>query len=47
MYDNIVKGNYLLPKNLDNVTKNLIRSILVVDPNLRPSISDVRFHEFY
>jgi hypothetical protein len=36
-----------LPRNLDNVAKDLVRNILVMDPNLRFEIDDIKKHKFF
>lgn len=36
-----------LPKNLNNLTRDLIKSILVFDPNQRFEIEDIKAHKFF
>lgn len=40
-------GKLNLPKNLNNVTRDLILKILVPDPNLRYEIVDIKTHRFF
>ena len=36
-----------LPKNLTPVTRDLVRKILVADPNTRLEIRDIMQHQFF
>lgn len=36
-----------LPKNMNNVTRDIVKSILVMDPNLRMEIEDIKAHKFF
>ena len=39
--------NLVLPKNMSQLAKDLVRNILVVDPNMRPEIADIKQHKFF
>ena len=39
--------DFNLPKNLNSVTRDIIKNILVLDPNLRFDISDIKSHKFF
>lgn len=45
--ENIMQGRLQMPKNMSSVCKDLVRSILVVDPNMRPEIADIKTHKFF
>ena len=47
MYEKIMVGQVNWPKNIDHVAKDLLKSILIVDPNLRASIDDIKEHRFF
>lgn len=36
-----------LPKNFNNLARDLVKNILVMDPNLRFEISDIKMHKFF
>jgi hypothetical protein len=38
----VLTGQLNLPKNMSNLAKDLVRSILIIDPNIRPEISDIK-----
>jgi serine/threonine protein kinase len=40
-------GRLSLPKNLNNVTRDLIKQILVADPNQRYGIEEIKDHKFF
>lgn len=40
-------GRLILPKNLTSVTRDLVRKILVADPELRLDIKDIMQHRFF
>lgn len=40
-------GFLQLPKNMSSLAKDLVRKILVVDPNMRLEISDIKQHKFF
>ena len=39
-------GFLQLPKNMSSLAKDLVRKILVVDPNMRLEISDIKQHNY-
>lgn len=43
----MIGGDLNLPKNMGNLAKDLVRNILVVDPNMRFEISDIKQHKFF
>ncbi len=45
--ENIMTDNLVLPKNMSKLAKDLIKNILVVDPNMRPEIADIKQHKFF
>ena len=45
--EKIRMGQINLPKNLDNITKDLINNILVLDANIRFDIDDIKKHKFF
>lgn len=36
-----------LPKNMSRLAKDLVKNILVFDPNMRFEISDIKQHKFF
>ena len=40
-------GRIILPKNLNPVTRDIVRKILVADPNVRLEIRDIMQHKFF
>lgn len=36
-----------MPRNMDTVARDLVNNILVLDPNLRFEISDIKKHKFF
>jgi hypothetical protein len=40
-------GDINLPKNLNNLTRDIIKSILVYEANHRFEISDIKQHKFF
>lgn len=40
-------GRIILPKNLTPLTRDLVRKILVADPNVRLEIKDIMQHKFF
>jgi len=40
-------GRIVLPKNITPQTRDLIRRILVADPNMRFEIKDIMQHKFF
>ena len=40
-------GRIPLPKNLNPVTRDLVRKILIADPNMRLEIKDIMKHKFF
>jgi serine/threonine protein kinase len=42
-----MNGELNLPKNMSKLAKDLVRNILVVDPNMRFEISDIKQHKFF
>ena len=48
-YDKIKKAEFYFPQNskISDSAKNLIKKILVVDPNQRPSLNEILFDEFF
>ena len=47
MNEKIMVGQVNWPKNMDNVSKDLLKNILIVDPNLRCGIEDIQSHRFF
>ena len=47
MQEKIMVGQVNWPKNMDNVAKDLLKNILIVDPNLRYSIEEIQQHRFF
>ena len=47
MIDLVNTGRITLPKNLNPVTRDLIKKILVADPNVRLEIRDIMQHKFF
>jgi len=47
IYDNIIKGKVNWPKNIDIMTKDLLLKVLIVDPNLRFGIRDIKNHKVF
>jgi serine/threonine protein kinase len=45
--ENIIKGRVNWPKNIDIVTKDLLLKVLVVDPDLRFGIRDIKSHKIF
>ena len=43
----IVKGEVKMPRDVDQTTRDLLSQILVLEPNLRLSISDIKQHKFF
>jgi len=41
LYSKIVKGIFPLPDYLSNEAKNLLKSIIIVDPKKRPTTKEV------
>lgn len=42
-----MSGELNLPKNMSKLAKDLVKNILVVDPNMRFEISDIKQHKFF
>jgi len=42
-----MNGDLNLPKNMSKLAKDLVKNILVVDPNMRFEISDIKQHKFF
>jgi hypothetical protein len=47
MYQGITEGKINWPKNITKITKHLLGTIFVMEPNLRPSISEIKNHQFF
>lgn len=47
LYDNIVRLKISWPKNADKIAKDLISKMLVVEPEMRISLSDAKEHQFF
>jgi hypothetical protein len=45
--ENIMRGELYLPRNMSSVAKDLAKNILVVDPNMRLEIADIKQHKFF
>ena len=45
--EKIRSGQINLPKNLNNVTRDIVKNILVLDPNLRFEIEDIKSHKLF
>ncbi|KAJ6247984.1 serine/threonine-protein kinase brsk2-like protein [Anaeramoeba flamelloides] len=43
----VKRGDYIMPKNLKKIEKDLIRKILVVDPKKRITIEEIKQHPFF
>ncbi len=42
-----MQGELKLPKNMSALAKDLVRNILVVDPNMRLEIDGIKQHKFF
>jgi protein kinase X len=42
-----MNGDLYLPRNMSSLAKDLVKNILVVDPNLRLEIADIKQHKFF
>lgn len=40
-------GRLILPKNLTPLTRDLVKRILVAEPEVRPDIRDIMLHKFF
>ena len=40
-------GRLILPKNLNPVTRDLVKRVLVADPEVRLDIKDIMRHKFF
>jgi len=47
MEEQIAKGEVKMPRDADQATRDLLSQILVVEPNLRLSIEDIKSHKFF
>ena len=47
MIEKIMQGELNLPKNMSSLAKDLVRNILVVDPNMRLEIAGIKQHKFF
>ena len=45
--ETIMTGNLNLPRNMSSLAKDLVRDILVVDPNMRLELADIKIHKFF
>ena len=36
-----------MPRNMSSLAKDLVKNILVVDPNMRLEIADIKQHKFF
>ena len=45
--DMVNNGRITLPKNLNPVTRDIVKKILVADPNVRLEIRDIMQHKFF
>jgi len=45
--ENIMRGELYLPRNMSSLAKDLAKNILVVDPNMRLEIADIKQHKFF
>ena len=45
--ETIMSGNLNLPRNMSSLAKDLVRDILVVDPNMRLELADIKIHKFF
>jgi len=43
----ILEGELYLPRNMSSLAKDLVKNILVVDPNMRLEIADIKQHKFF
>ena len=46
-FEKILSLDINWPKNISSQCKNLLQSVLVVDPNLRATIQDIKNHLFF
>jgi serine/threonine protein kinase len=46
-FHNINQLNINWPKNMNNSCRKLLSSIFVLDPEARPSITDIKNHAFF
>jgi len=42
-----MNGDLYLPRNMSSLAKDLVKNILVVDPNMRLEIADIKQHKFF
>ena len=42
-----LSGNLAFPKNMSHLCRDLLKSILVADPNLRPELADIKQHKMF
>lgn len=47
VFDNILKLRIGWPRNADKVAKDLITKMLVIEPEMRISLSDIKEHSFF
>jgi serine/threonine protein kinase len=47
LYKKILSGSYKFPNFISSSAKNLIESILVINPSKRSSIEAIRNHEWF
>ena len=47
LYENILNWKISWPRNIDKISKDLIWKILVVEPEMRISLSDIKEHMFF
>lgn len=40
--ESVMRGEIYLPRNMSSLAKDLVKNILVVDPNMRLEISDIK-----
>ena len=45
--ETVNSGRMVLPKNLTPLTRDVVRKILVADPNVRLEIRDIMRHQFF
>ena len=47
LYKKILESNYLIPDYVEKPCKEMIRNLLMVDPNLRFKFKDIRNHSWF
>ena len=45
--ESAMTGQLNLPRNMSNLAKDLVKMILIADPNMRPELADIKQHKFF